>query len=275
MPASRAVPRVVAAVLPPVLAFGGLGRPALGKEGRAPGGLAKGALAKDHHAKDHHAKDLRAKDHDANDALASASTFPSVLALAAPSVAPAPNVAPAVDPTAPISGRIVALRPSTVRALVTAALRHAGLDHDDALIDLAARARASALAPEVRLRAFRGLDVGARTDTTDALDRTTATDRAQTALEARLSWRLDRLVFADEEVAIERLREGRREQRTKLTARVVELAIRWQRAERAASDPRLLDGERDDAALDALEAALALDALTGGAAGPLLLHPTP
>lgn len=184
-----------------------------------------------------------------------------------------PSVAGVVVVTAPVV--VQSLAPNAVRALIAAAWSAAGVDRDDALSDLAARARASALAPEVRLRAYRGIDAGARIYRVEDSDRATVTDGTQSVFEARLSWRLDRLVFADEEVAIERIRLERAELKQRISAKVLDLLLRFQRARRAALDQDLLAHERDEAALVALESLLALDALTGGAASKLLMRPSP
>lgn len=180
-----------------------------------------------------------------------------------------------VSPPAPASGsestNAVRLSPTALRALVTAAWRASGLTDDTSLDDLAARAKSSALAPEVRLRAHRTNAVGARIFSVDTLaDHSTLSDGTQTFLEARLTWQLDRLVFADEEVAIERMRIERAELRQRVAARVVELALAWLRARRAATNPDLLPEEREEATMRALEAFLALDATTAGAATELL-----
>jgi hypothetical protein len=159
----------------------------------------------------------------------------------------------------------------TIRALVNAAWRTAGLSDDATLDDLASRAKSSALAPEVRLRAHRTNSVGARIFSTATLaDNSTLSDGTQTFLEARLTWQLDRVVFADEEVAIERVKLERAELRQRLAARVVELAVAWMRAKRASTNVDLLPEEREEATMRMLEAFLALDATTGGAATELL-----
>ncbi len=218
------------------------------------------------------ASPARAKDKTAAPPSSSASAAPSASATIV--VGAAPSVAGLAVVTGPLTPS--PLRADVIARLVSAAIRHAGLDRDEALTDLASRARASALAPEVRLRAYRGIDVGARIYRTDDLaDKATTSDAAQTLFEARLSWRLDRAVFADEEVAIERIRLERADLKQKVTMRVIEFLLKWQRARRASSDPNLLDAERDEAAVVALETLLALDAITGGAASVLLLRPAP
>lgn len=191
--------------------------------------------------------------------------------LASPSAGSASGSASASAPAA--SPRLTA---AGLRTLVAGALRQAGLDRDEVLDGLAARARWSALAPEVRLRALRSVDAGARVyRTDDVADRWTGSDGTSTLFEGRLSWRLDRLVFADEEVALERIRVERTELKQRITHRVIELATRWQRARRTAADPDALPRERDEAAAVEVESVVALDALTGGLATPILFHPTP
>ena len=188
------------------------------------------------------------------------STSPSIVAPSAPSVA---GVIVVVEPAV--------LAPTALRTLVNAAWHQTGLDRDETLDEMASRARMSALAPEVRLRAHRTLAVGARVFSSDTLsDHTTLSDGTQTFLEARLTWRLDRWVFADEEVAIERLKLDRAELRQRVSARVIDLALSWQRARRASANVDLLPQEREEAAAVAIESLLALDAYTGGQASLLL-----
>ena len=188
-----------------------------------------------------------------------------------------PNVTSAIPSVIPSAVPLVvqALPPNAIRALVSAAWKAAGADRDEALTDLAARARLSALAPEVRLRAYRGIDSGARLYRAEESDRTTFSDGAQSFFEARLAWRLDRLVFADEEVAIERIRVERADLKQRISAKVLDLVLRFQRARRAANDADLLPHERDEAAIAAIESLIALDALTGGSATSILMRPTP
>ena len=206
----------------------------------------------------------------------STSTTTSVSASAKSSSSVAPKIATGEAPQ--VAGTQVATAPPLVppgalRALVTAAWHTAGLDRDEALDDLASRAKSSALAPELRLRAHRTLSYGARIFSADTLaDHTTLSDGTETFLEARLTWRLDRLVFADEEVGIERVKLDRAELKQRVSSRIVELTIAWSRARRAAQNPDLLPVEREEAAMTAMEAILALDAFTGGAATELL-HP--
>ncbi|MFI5302086.1 MAG: hypothetical protein ACHREM_28680 [Polyangiales bacterium] len=157
-----------------------------------------------------------------------------------------------------------------LRKLVAAAWAHAHLDDDEILGELAARARDSALLPELRLRAHTASGIGTSLATaSDLTTRTYATDTAQTLYEARLTWRLDRLVFAEEEVSLERLRLERIELRQRIAARVVDLFVAWLRARAKATDATT-SVEREAARLLELEARATLDAYTDGAAGPLL-----
>ena len=60
--------------------------------------------------------------------------------------------------------------------------------------------------------------------------RVTAVDAVKYWLEARATWRLDRLVFAEEEVALERMRQERAEAQARLRAHVLKVLFAWQRA---------------------------------------------
>jgi hypothetical protein len=157
--------------------------------------------------------------------------------------------------------------PSLSRELVQAAWRAAGLGPtDSALADLAARARWSALLPETRLRLLRTDDQSSRLVAQDGEDpRTTGgTSQGSTWLEARLAWRLDRLLFADEETTVERLRLERQEARLRVATRALEHLAKWQRAQVEARIAPAGSLEAADALLRAVEAEGALDVLTGG-----------
>jgi hypothetical protein len=92
----------------------------------------------------------------------------------------------------------------------------------------------------------------------------TASGGASLWLEARATFRLDRLVFADEEIALERLREDRAVARQKLVDRVLDALFAWQRALVVRDDPSRDPEERARAAVTAIEAEATLDVVTGG-----------
>lgn len=168
-------------------------------------------------------------------------------------------------PPAPGRASAVVVDMNVTRACVAAALRAVGLA-DDARIDgMAARSRSSALLPELRLRAMRSVDESGRI-TLSEIDpsRYTETGGATDWIEARLTFRLDRLLFADDEVTIERIRLERSEQRSRATARVIEALFEWQRAYLLARDPDLATDDHVAALLRELEAAARLDVMTDG-----------
>jgi hypothetical protein len=152
------------------------------------------------------------------------------------------------------------------RAAIAAALKHARIEERTNRVDrMAARARSSALLPELRLRVTRQLDDGQVLSPTEYdPDRVTATVKASLWLEARATFKLDKLVFADEEVTLERLREDRVEAAAKLRQRVLETLFEWQRAMTNRDDPALDPEPRMKAAFAVVEAEVTLDVLTGG-----------
>jgi hypothetical protein len=83
-------------------------------------------------------------------------------------------------------------------------------------------------------------------------------------LEARLTFRLDRLLFADEEIAVERARLDRSELRSRVAAKVLQALFDWQKAFAAAEDATLPAADRWSAALREAEACAILDMMTGG-----------
>src|SRR5580692_1473675 len=87
---------------------------------------------------------------------------------------------------------------------------------------------------------------------------------ANFALELRLTWRLDRLLYAGDEPMIERVRLQRQFERTRLATQVLEVLFAWHRAQAAAADAPARSRERSEAEGRAAEAHATLDVLTAG-----------
>jgi len=167
----------------------------------------------------------------------------------------APLVPVQTAPAAP------ALTPLVARQVVAAAWRAAGLGADDGRLDaMLTRARWSGLLPEVRLRVVRS---DRRTDAT-AEDATSDTWGATQWYEARATFRLDRLLYADEEPQVERLRLDRQEARTRVAAKVMAELSKWVRARAEEAVAPLDSDARLDALLKVMESELTLDVMTGG-----------
>ncbi len=149
----------------------------------------------------------------------------------APSSTPPP--APPPPPPEPASASVRArVTPKVARAAVAAALRASGIGVDDSRIDeMVARARKSAALPETRLRALRVLGNNEQANTLATSETYYDTAAVNLSLEARLTWRLDRLVYADDEPTLERVRLETQEARARVTTRVLEVLFAWQRAE--------------------------------------------
>ena len=153
------------------------------------------------------------------------------------------------------------VRATLSRAWVLAGHRAARVRLDG----LVSRARAAAALPELRLRAARVTDESVRlSPTLDDPYRHTQAGGTNLLFEARATWKLDRLLFADEELAVERLRGEQARARGALAERVLKALFSWQRAELAARSPKADADERAKSRLLALEAELTLDMLTGG-----------
>ncbi|AUX46706.1 hypothetical protein SOCE26_082150 [Sorangium cellulosum] len=200
---------------------------------------------------------------------------PAPAAPSSPRAAPPPELPgalPEAPPDAPLAERApplplpVRVTPEMARAVVDAALRHARLLDPEARIDaITSRARTSSLLPELRLRVSRLVDEAENLAPTEYDPaRRTASGGTSLWLEARATWRLDRLVFADDEIALERLRRERAELQAKLMARALELLFAWQRALALSAEPGRSPEEHRAATLSALEAEASLDLLTGG-----------
>jgi hypothetical protein len=150
---------------------------------------------------------------------------------------------------------------------VAAAWRSAGLGIDDARIDaLIARSRASALLPETRLRAMRLWDDASHATTLATTDNTSYYDAigANLVLEVRLTWRLDRLLYAGDEPTLERVRLERQDARARVAARTLDALFAWERARVAAAGAAAGSPEAVESRIRAAEAEATLDVLTGG-----------
>lgn len=177
-------------------------------------------------------------------------------------VAPAPTPAPAkpAPPRPPLVDSALA------RRLVRAALQVRGAFRaEDRLDGLVSRSRVSSALPELTLRAVRSTDESLRLSPSGTVvNDYTQTGGAGLLLEARATWKLDRLVFADEELRVERLRAQREQMSERLTASVLKHLAGWYRARARLLDPELTPEERLRLEVEQLEAEAALDVLTDG-----------
>ncbi len=156
---------------------------------------------------------------------------------------------------------------ASARECVAAAWRTSGLGEDDVRLDsLASRSRSSALLPETRMRAMRLWTDAAHTTTLATTDGTTYYDAAgaNLVLELRLTWRLDRLLFAGDEPTLERVRLERQDARARVATRTLETLFAWQRATLDAHQTAPGSREESEALLRVAETEATLDVLTGG-----------
>lgn len=151
------------------------------------------------------------------------------------------------------------------RDAVGAALRASGAPlRREELDRIASRARLSALLPELRVRGQRSDDESLRlTPSTEDPYRYSVSGGRDWLLEAQLTFRLSRVVFADEELALERLRIERERASARTAALVVERVLAWHRAFTLSRDTELTPEVRQKLAFEALEAEVELDVLTG------------
>ena len=158
------------------------------------------------------------------------------------------------------------LTPQLARGTVRRALASAGyIEARARLTSLSGRSRSSAALPELRLRALRTTGQTLRlTPTTDDPYRYSTAGASELAFEARLTWHLDRLVFSNEEVGIERLRSEWNASEHKLVEHVLLQLALWQRSRVRAADVDSEPEVRETAELEAIGAAVELDVLTDG-----------
>jgi hypothetical protein len=118
----------------------------------------------------------------------------------------------------------------------------------------------------MRLRAMRLFTDAQHTTLLATTDATNYYDAigANLVLEARLTWRLDRLVYAGDEPTLERVRLERQEVRSRLSVKTLEALFAWERASLDEEDAEPGAREQREAALRTAQAASTLDVLTGG-----------
>jgi hypothetical protein len=182
----------------------------------------------------------------------------------APVPVPVPAPAPMPGPTPPAKLEVSA---ALARDTVAAALRASGLGVDDARIDdLVSRARASAWLPETRMRAMRLWNDATHTTTVASTDTANFYDAvgANLVLELRLTWRLERLLYAGDEGTLERVRLERLDARTRLATRTLEVLFGWDRATMEVRQAVAGSREEIEARVRAAEAEATLEVLTGG-----------
>lgn len=186
----------------------------------------------------------------------------SLDAFAAPQVEGTPPAEGSSTPTEPP----IRLDARLARGAVAAALHRSRVVEAGArLASLASRSRSSAALPELRLRAMRVIDEDEALSPTEYdPSRVTAKGGSSTWMEARATWKLDRLVFAREEIAVERLRIGQARAVRVIEHDVLDGLARWQRARWRALDPEAPGDRRIEAELEAATLEAMLDVWTEG-----------
>jgi hypothetical protein len=183
--------------------------------------------------------------------------------------------------TEPASASTAAAFPLSIAAFlklardtVRQALSTSGVDEETERLDgLASRARSSAVLPELRLRAARSDDQALRlAPTNEDPYRYSLAGGTDLVLEATATWNLDRLVFADEEVALSRLRLERDKARAVVVERVLDRLFVWRRSFLKLLDPATPTEEALKAELELVDAVVALDVMTDGAFGERLVE---
>ncbi len=134
------------------------------------------------------------------------------------------------------------------------------------LASLHRRSRLSGLVPELRLRGVYGFDETVSQQDSGGLypgDSTTRGGR-DSLVEARLTFRLDRLIYGDRESSLYQKRRDVLSQSRKDQKDAIDALVAWMTAKREASDPSLLPDELFQALGREEQALLTLYHLTGG-----------
>lgn len=151
-------------------------------------------------------------------------------------------------------------------ACVRAAIEAAGVPRElERLDDASTRARVSGLVPELRLRVARVVDEDQSLSPTEYdPERITASGGSSVWIEGRATFRLERLVFADEEVALEKMRSERRKLEREIADDVLKSFAAWQRASGALATPDIDDETRAKLDIERVVEETRLDVLTNG-----------
>lgn len=167
---------------------------------------------------------------------------------------------------AEISSTVLPLSPLFVREISARATSQTQTrDLEARLDDLARRERVSGLLPELRLRGAYGLDQSTALDTLGNLSGETRTrDAFDSVVEARLTFRLHRLVVGDGELALERARQTLREKQTDALRRLLDILSDWDEARTSLARTDLGVDEVARWGLKEQAARLRLHVLTGG-----------
>lgn len=133
------------------------------------------------------------------------------------------------------------------------------------LDSLSARSRTSTLLPVLRLRAGRGADETLRySPTLDDPDRWLQSGGADLRYEAQATWTLDRLIFADDEIAIERLRQQAARNVLDRGGRALKVFFEWQSAALRLDRLDLDEEARIKLQIIKIQSEIELDVLSGG-----------
>lgn len=199
-------------------------------------------------------------------AAPSSPTAPSAAPSSPASSAPQPGPLRAWSSASPRSSLTLTLTPALARATLAAAARVAdGATPPRQLDSMASRTRSAAVLPELRLAAGSSRDQSQKLSPTLADPARFTRDGGRDLwFEARLTWRLERGLFSQDEIAIERLKAQSIEERQKRSRQVLDALLDWQRARLALGSELLSEEERAAAVLRELEALLRLDAWTDG-----------
>ncbi len=156
------------------------------------------------------------------------------------------------DPPSWLDGAIVA-------NALHAALLHAGLG-DDPTQGMATRARASGAMPQLSVRIGRGLGTSA-TQSLATADRATYDD--SWSFDVRVGFALDRLVYANAEVNLARLRMDRAARRARLEMEVVEVLAALERCSIERQRPTATPDDRVRAVIECARQRVRLETMTG------------
>lgn len=138
--------------------------------------------------------------------------------------------------------------------------------HAARLSKLVSRSRLAGWVPELRLRGVYGFDRTVSSEEAQGIypGETTTRGARDSLVEARLTFRLDRLVFGDGEAGIERQRGQLAAQASKTKQRALELLFTWRKAETLIRAGTLFEEEELELVLKSEQALAELHVLTKG-----------
>ncbi len=124
------------------------------------------------------------------------------------------------------------ISPSLMDQVLQEALKNSHFSNTNSAINqLKSASKTSALLPEIRFRALRNTSEDLTMSPTEYdPNRTTVAGGISWGLDLRVGWKLDKLIFSDEHIQLEKMRKDLAEEKKKFQLEIIDLLSDWQTA---------------------------------------------